>query len=156
MRRVAEILQHVPWFVRLMTHVYRLGRPHFTAGVIGVVINPHGQILLVEHVFHPDYPWGMPGGWVDRRETMEESLKRELREELELDVEIETVLTIRNSVVHHYHIDIFYLCRPLNNVGSLSSELLSYQWVSPHDLPPLHSTQQAVIALAAQTINDSA
>ena len=42
-----------------------------------------GQVLLVEHVFHPYAPWGLPGGWIDRNESPSQTaVIRELQEEL--------------------------------------------------------------------------
>lgn len=134
-QRIADFLKHVPWLARLATLVYRQTRPHYTAGVAAVILNEQEQVLVVEHVFHPEHPWGLPGGWVDRREALETAIAREMQEELQLNIEI--LMTLSVQIVPNYpnHIDIAYLCVPLNPVGRLSTELLGHRWADLDDLP---------------------
>lgn len=151
MRQVANFLQKFPWIAHTAIRIWQLGRPRFTAGVMGIVINDANEILLVEHVFHPTQPWGLPGGWVDRKESFEHCVKRELLEELELNVSIEQLLDIHNSPFNPHHIDIFYLCTPNNDVGKLSNELLNYRWSAFNDLPTIRHTQLNAIKKALQS-----
>ncbi len=136
MRRVAEVLQKAPWIVGAARSIWRLGQPKFTAGAVGVVFNPQRQVLLVEHVFHPYAPWGLPGGWIDRNENPSQTVIRELREELHLTVEANSLLLVETDFGNH--LDFAYLCDAKSAVGKLSSELLDYGWYDINALPNLH------------------
>ncbi|MEO0564996.1 MAG: NUDIX hydrolase, partial [Chloroflexota bacterium] len=115
---------------KLASNIWRLGRPRFTIGAVGVVLDDDSRVLLVEHVFHPKVPWGLPGGWVDRSEDLETSVIREFQEELALKVSVERVLLVEISEAFPSHIDVVYLCQKHGAVGNHSRELLGYDWVS--------------------------
>ena len=53
-------------------------------GVRGLVIDGEGRVLLVEHTYVPG--WYMPGGGVEKDETAEESIVREMKEEAGIEV----------------------------------------------------------------------
>lgn len=146
-RRIAAVIRKFPFVMTIAHTLWRQTRPRFSVGAVGVVFNSEGHLLLVEHVFHPYHPWGLPGGWVDRGEAPKDAVRRELREELELEVEVVAVVSTELSFKRH--LDVAYLCYPLNNVGQLCNELSGYQWTALNQLPVMHhfhllAIQQAV------------
>ncbi|MBS0410817.1 MAG: NUDIX domain-containing protein [Proteobacteria bacterium] len=62
----------------LYRYVARRSRP-MTLGVRGLVLDAEGRVLLIRHTYVKG--WYMPGGGVERGETAEEALERELMEE---------------------------------------------------------------------------
>ncbi len=107
-------------------------KKHFTASAL--ILNKGGKILLVNH--RKLGVWLYPGGHVDKGETPDEAVIREVKEETCLDVEI---ISNRDnsisdpeadvSVLHqpytvlcerikggeeHYHIDLVYRCKIIN------------------------------------------
>jgi 8-oxo-dGTP diphosphatase len=148
MKRVALVLRKYPWTVAAAQWLWKQTRPKFSMGVVGVVFNGEGHILMVEHVFHPYLPWGLPGGWVERNEDPARSLRRELREELALDVEVGPIVALEN--VRGTHVDVAYLCYPNGQVGSLCYELLDYEWVDPTQLPRTHLFHHKAIQRAQE------
>lgn len=147
-RGVATTIRRAPWLAVTARFFWRIRQARFTAGVAGVVLNETGEVLLVEHVFHPYLPWGLPGGWVDRREDPADALQREMREELQLSVEIGPILILK--VDFGNHIDVAYLCYPSGKIGKLSNELLDYRWVDPSNLPQIHSFHNRAIRRALE------
>ncbi len=135
MRRLATFFQKAPWIIAFARIIWRFGQAKFSAGVVGVVIDDERRVLLVEHVFHPYAPWGLPGGWIDRGESPAEAVVREFREELMLTIQAEQILHV--DLAYNNHLDLAYLCRAEGNVGQLSGELLDYAWVSLDELPRL-------------------
>lgn len=134
---IAAALRLVPGLTRVMHVAFRLSQARYTAGVVGVVLNQVGEILIVEHVFHPNWPWGLPGGWLGRAEDPAAALSRELLEETGLQITVIRPLLVRMCQSFTSHLDISYICRSEEEVKSLSSELLSYQWLKPNYMPSL-------------------
>ena len=154
MHKLAVVLRKVPFAVKIAYYLYRFFQSKYTVGVVGVVLNTERQVLLVEHVFHPKLPWGLPGGWVGWNEDPANALVRELKEELDLEVTIEAIVKVRRT--HRFHLDISYLCSTMDVVGDLSFELLEYGWYDLDALPVLHTFHtQSIQQVFAEHIDGS-
>lgn len=147
-RRIAAVLHRMPHMMRLLHIFFRHTQAHITADVVGVVLNRNRQILLVEHVFHPNWSWGLPGGWLNRAEDPASGLKRELREETELTVSVVRPLLVNTGYYFASHLDISFLCTAESDTVSLCGELLSHCWLRPHEMPRLPPFHHASIEAA--------
>ena len=136
---LAGLMRRFPALHSLLVHSLNMVAARFTVGAIGVVYNQGGEILLLEHVFRHRYPWGLPGGWVSRRERPDEALRRELAEEVGLEVQVGPPVGIARGRLRS-HLETGYLCEVTGEgeIDHLSSEILSARWVRPdailHDL----------------------
>jgi 8-oxo-dGTP diphosphatase len=133
----------------------RLTAPRQPVGAVGAVID-HGRVLLVEHVFRTDFPWGLPGGWVRPGESPAETVRRELREELGIDVEVGALLLgepigLTVGSTHPRHLGLAYACRLVGGTCRPTFEVASFEWVRPdeirRELAPFQT--KAVIAASA-------
>ena len=152
-RQFSQLIRRYPLLIRLPYLIYRQFQTRYTIGVVGVLINHAGHILIVEHVFHAERPWGLPGGWIGYNEEPAEAVVRELKEELQLDVTVKQILCVQKPFKNH--IDMAFLCESSNPIGELSHELLSYRWVSPEQLPALNPFHQKAIQVALTTLHRS-
>lgn len=111
-------------------------RRGMTLGVRGLVRDPEGRILLVEHTYIPG--WYMPGGGVERGETPEDALGRELVEEggvrlIERPVLFSVHDNGRGFVGDHvlvYHARRWAACEATSR-----GEIHDLGWFEPHALP---------------------
>lgn len=77
----------------VLCHFHLYINPLPTNGVI--IENKKGEILLVKRAFTPKKGWwDVPGGFIQPQESVEASVKRELREELCVEVVIKRLIGI--------------------------------------------------------------
>ena len=152
-RQIAALIRRYPFIIHLPYLISRRAQARYTAGVVAVIIDSRGRALIVEHVFHPHHPWGLPGGWLGHDEAPAAAIARELREELQLTVKVIETLHIAKS--SRSHIDIAFLCQAQSSIGKLSKELLDYQWAGPHQLPDMHPFHRRAIDIAFEGLRRS-
>ncbi len=157
-RRLARLLQRVPAAGHLVQAVYRLAQPRFSVGVVGIVLDPSGErVLLVEHLFHPHRPWGLPGGWMARGEDPARTAEREIYEETGLRVRAVRPILVLRAPRMRGHLDLVYLCEPEDGPQAirLSHELLGYRWASLDALPPLVAFHELALAALRRERDES-
>ena len=109
------------------------------AAVGGLVINEQRELLLVRRAREPGKgKWGLPGGFVDRDETIEQALSREVLEETSLRVSHARYLTSFPNLYEYGGvvapvIDLFYVCQVADQgeIRLADGELDSFSWLTP-------------------------
>jgi ADP-ribose pyrophosphatase YjhB (NUDIX family) len=95
-------MQSHTWFSRVRAkffHTYFVLRRPMTLGVRAMVLNEaEGTVFLVRHTYVPG--WYLPGGGVERGETMMQALAKELREEGNIELMGEPELF---GIYHNIH-----------------------------------------------------
>jgi 8-oxo-dGTP pyrophosphatase MutT (NUDIX family) len=107
-----------------------------TLGVRGLARDAAGRVLLVKHTYTPG--WHMPGGGVERGETAEQSLAREMVEEAGVEpMERPTLRSIHSSEATFPgdHI-LFFTIGAWRPVPATSrGEIHAVDWFAPDALP---------------------
>lgn len=71
------------------------------------------SIVLVKHVKQNRKYWIPPGGTIEPNEGLKESLKREIKEETNLDVNVKRLLYYNDFIIPNkkHHVELFFLCK---------------------------------------------
>ena len=101
-----------------------------------IIRNEDDQVLVVQRGEHTDHPlkWEFPGGKVQKGESEEECIIREIKEELSIDI----VICGRLSDVEHDYGNkkirlIPFICDTLEELPFLS-EHVDFKWIEPENL----------------------
>jgi ADP-ribose pyrophosphatase YjhB (NUDIX family) len=111
--------------------------PSHRIGAVVVLVDERRRVLLLRHVFHPDKPWGLPGGWINRGESPQTGARRELREETGLNAEIGPVLLMEREP-RPWHLSIAFAGRLIGEQPEhlhVSPEIHEARWLSEEELP---------------------
>lgn len=105
----------------------------FQARVTGVLIE-EGKILLVKQRLSEAREWSLPGGRLERGETLEQGLIREFREETGLDVRVDKLLYLCDAEASGYQL--LHITFAVSRTGG---ELTMP--TNEHDANPIHDVR---------------
>jgi ADP-ribose pyrophosphatase YjhB (NUDIX family) len=69
--------------------------PVHIVAVGGLIENDEGKVLMVKS---PDRGWEIPGGQVEKGETLTEALRREIKEETGIDIEVLSLTAVHSNI----------------------------------------------------------
>jgi 8-oxo-dGTP pyrophosphatase MutT (NUDIX family) len=129
--------------------VVRAIAPSFTVGAMAIIERADGSRLFVRHIYRKH--WGVPGGLLERGETPEEAVAREVFEEVGLRIQLlgEPAVVVDADP---QRVDIVFRARPIDEddpVAAVSPEIEEVRWFPADQTPELqHETAGALVALA--------
>lgn len=143
------IWRHAPFPRGLRSRVIRGANDEFLIGVIALIYDDHGRLMLVRNTYDPRFEWSLPGGWMGRYEQPRECITRELREETGYEITVECLIEARTR--HKLpSVDLIYRCRVTGGAFRASAEVVEAQFFRLDELPdgltPGHRALAVVLA----------
>jgi 8-oxo-dGTP diphosphatase len=147
MRALALLFNAFPvrWQRRFMTAAH----DRFLVGVVGLGIDADGHVLLARHRFGAP-EWRFLGGFLVRRERVEDALTREIAEETGLRIEVGPVLEIVTGY-RWQRVEVVFAYRVTGGAQALTEEVAEVRGFDPADLPDVRADQRGQIERHAAT-----
>ena len=110
--------------------------------VVHAIVERCGRILLVKRI--PDImeggKWGLPGGFLDRDETLAQGVLRELAEETGWEGEVLSLFRINSNPARpgedRQNVGFDFIVRPIRKSGTKDDESTKVEWIAIEDLLP--------------------
>ncbi len=122
-----------------------LVRPRYRVGVVAVVFDDQGRILLFKHTYRR-FDWGLPAGGLEPGEAPEQAVIREFREETGIPIEVKRML-MAVSARQGRHISLVYLCRISGGEFRESLEISAMKYFEPAHLPAMLFSEKEMIRM---------
>lgn len=141
MRALALLFNALPvrWQRRFMTAAHE----RFLVGVTGLGVDARGRVLLARHRFGAPQ-WRFLGGFLVRRERVEDALAREIREETGLSIEVGPVLEVVTGF-RWARVELVFAFRVVGGTEALTAEVAELGWFPVDALPEVRADQRGLI-----------
>jgi ADP-ribose pyrophosphatase YjhB (NUDIX family) len=139
------------WMERIASAIIR---PKYQVAAGAIILNEQGQLLLCEHTYRRQHPWGLPGGGIHFGEEPAEAVRRELREETGLSMQAARLLLVENSKKAH-RVSLTYLCSGISGPFVPSDEVSAIRYFDMEALPELSMDQRATVEKALEILKEN-
>ena len=141
LRLLFRIWRHLPQWVHVLG--VRVVRPKYRVGVVALVADEQGRVLLFKHTYRK-WEWGLPAGGLEYNEPPELAVVREFCEETGIQIRVERMLTALSSKEDH-HISLVYRCTILGGEFRGSPEVSEMRYFDLGQLPPMLLAEKELI-----------
>ena len=141
MRGLALLFNRFPvrWQRRFMT----VAHDQFLVGVVGLGIDDEGRVLVARHRFGAPQ-WRFLGGFLAKRERVQDALAREIAEETGLVIEVGPVLEVVTGF-RWQRVELVFAFRVTGGTLALTDEVAELRWCAIDALPEVRADQRGMI-----------
>ncbi len=140
-RALAAIFNAVP--VRWQRRILDRAHAKFLVGVNGIGVDPHGAVILARHRFGSPQ-WRLLGGFIQPGSSLQENLRREIREETGLEIEVGPILEANTG--HRWkRVEVIYAYRAVGGRLAPTSEVLEVRAFAPDRLPDVRADHRGLV-----------
>jgi mutator protein MutT len=115
--------------------------------VVAAIIRNGKKLLLTKEILESGREfWIFPGGGVNFGESLEEAVKREIKEELGMEIKVEKLLGFKEAIFpkYNYHTVIFFfLATPLNELSIKERKVLEARYFELKEIEKLNLVDSA-------------
>ncbi len=117
-----------------------------SVSVSGVITDPQGRALLIQR--RDNHRWEPPGGVLELSESIQDGLRREVREETGLDVEPLALTGVYKNITRGI-VALVFRCTVTSGHLTLNDEVAAFRWASAAEVSQLTAEAYAVRILDA-------
>jgi 8-oxo-dGTP pyrophosphatase MutT (NUDIX family) len=125
-----------------------LTHPRFLIGVMALIRDEQGRVLILEHTYRREHPWGLPGGYLQAREEPTQGLAREVEEETGLQVEVGELLAA--GLYRDDQLDLLYRAQVVGGAYHLTPEVKAWRFADERELLTILPNQLTMLRRARQ------
>jgi 8-oxo-dGTP diphosphatase len=117
-----------------------------SVSVTGVIIDDHDRALLIQR--RDNHRWEPPGGVLEPGETIDDGVRREVREETGLDVEPVALTGVYKNMKRAI-VALVFRCKITRGDLTANDEVSAFRWVRSADVAELADEAYAIRVLDA-------
>ena len=115
--------------------------PRHSVSVSAVITDDHGHALLIQR--RDNHHWEPPGGVLEPAESIEDGLRREVREETGLDIEPDTLSGVYKNM-NRGIVALVFRCKVTGGQLTTNDEATAFRWADEETIRQLTSEAYAV------------
>jgi 8-oxo-dGTP diphosphatase len=120
--------------------------PRHSVSVAAVITDDQGRALLIQR--RDNHHWEPPGGVLETTESIQDGLRREVREETGLHIEPVALTGVYKNMTRAI-VALVFRCTATGGRLTLNDEVTAFRWVTPAEVTDLTAEAYAVRILDA-------